>query len=198
MPTHTNLAKIKPAIWIGMICILFITTALLQCAQAEKKLDCGCQRLDKAYGSLYILFERTGLAIEDKKTEPAIWLRLRNNTTCPVTLRTTGYRYLFDGKIRWDVLEGEEIGVYFEFQKGETREIYEYRDNFALVRLQPGISVIFKVPARYFKVKRFICVPVEYEWEVGGTRHEVLFRTDMLPRGWEKIISPTTSKSSKD
>jgi hypothetical protein len=162
---------------------------VLQCAQVEKKVDCGCQRLDKAYGSFYILFERAGLATEDKKTEPAVWLRLRNNTTCPITLRTTGYPYYFNGIYRFDVLDGQEIGVYFEFQKGERRELHEYRDNFALVRLQPGISIIFKVSAKYFKAKRFVCVPIEYEWEIGDIRHEVLFPTDRLPWDWEKPLS---------
>jgi len=181
--------KFRTTPQIIVIGVFALVTAIGLSAQNEKTSACCCQRLDNTLNSIYILFERAGFSTENNKTEPFVWLRLRNNTTCVFSLLTEGFPYYFDGKYRSNALDGEEIAVYFEFQKDKTREYYKYRDSFAIVKIPPGISVIFKVPAKYFKVKRLVCVPIEYEWEIGDIRHEVSFHTDMLPRDWEKALS---------
>lgn len=190
MFTKSRLINIKPAVWVGIICMILVVAPRLQCADVKNREDCGCHRLNNKYDSIYIEFVRAGLSSQESKTELFIWLRLRNNTSCPVALLVTGYHYrLIDGKPTINVLDGEEIQVHFEFQTGNIREYYERRDNFGDVRLLPNYSTVFRVPSSYFKKKRFICVPIRYDWEVGDIWHEVRFKTTALPRGWEKTTS---------
>lgn len=67
---HLKLKIIKRKIAIIILCILMPLGIGLKCAGEEVKADCGCQRLDKTYGSLYILFERTGISTEGGKKNP--------------------------------------------------------------------------------------------------------------------------------
>jgi len=181
--------KFRTTPQIIVIGFFALVTAIGHGAQNEKKPASCCQRIDNTHNSIYILFERAGFSTENKINEPFVWLRLRNNTTCSFSLLAEGFPYFFDGKYRCNAIDGEEIAIYYEFQKDKTREYYKYRDSFAVVKISAGISVIFKVPAKFFKDKRLVCVPIEYEWEIGDIRHEVLFHTDMLPRDWEKAFS---------
>jgi len=186
----------------SMILFVLLTAGIPLGAQTGILRDCGCQILDKAYDALYIRFERTSLSTEKGKPERLIWLRLRNNTSCSVYLDMIGLYYrLVDGKAVNDALDGQELQLHYIIESESGREANYRTDQFGRVTLFSGCSIIFSVANRHFKKKNIIAVPFQYTWESSGVvpnpRCEVLYRTDSLPSGWDKIEKSPSAKPDK-
>lgn len=204
MPIAMRVIRFKTIFWVSIASCFLALAPTLTFSLQDQTATFGCKKLDKTYDSLYILFERTGISTEEGSKERYIWLRLRNNTSCTVLLDIIGSYYrLVDGKATNQVLDGEEIRINYNLETESGRKNHYKTHNFGVVWLLPGRSVVFDLPSKYLEKGYRVVVPFGFDWDGSwglsrNPRFEVLFNTSELPQGWEKIISPTILKSSKD
>jgi hypothetical protein len=194
MPVTMPVNRFKKTFRICIVCYSLLFTSIMTFSQQEKVPIWDCQRLDITRNSLYIQFERSGLSTEGDKKEHLTWLRFRNNISCTVYLEIIGLYYrLVDGKATNQILDGEELHVNFLLETITGRKAHYKTNNFGVVCLLPGRSVVFDLPSKYLEKGYRIIVPFGFNWNGswgmnGNPRYEVFFDTVALPRGWEKNI----------
>jgi hypothetical protein len=151
----------------------------------------GCERIDLSRPAQFITFERSGLGKPVYVGESAerVWLRLSNNTTCPIQVYGGRARRLADGSFSWDPANGEETpleyDIYDALRRGEPRQ-WAGGNTHTQATIAPGFSVVFQVPTSHFKNGSGVAVPFVYAWEDGAIRrfdlrHYVYLLPEALP-----------------
>src|SRR5262245_15571442 len=78
-----------------------------------------CSLLDEQYSAQYLQYDRHGRAARTyaDESDERVWLRLRNNTTCPIRI-AAGFRFairrLPDSSTTIDPVDGQEVGMEVE------------------------------------------------------------------------------------
>ncbi|HEX5704121.1 MAG TPA: hypothetical protein VFX97_13040 [Pyrinomonadaceae bacterium] len=176
--------------------VLFvIPTAAKNFAQPRPANTPGCTLIESSRPPHYIAYEGT-------KPSAEISLRLRNNTTCEIVIETDDsipaqLRRFPNGDVRIEPVIGSADGVRVALhylvedrqrQKAPQRG-YGWGDSVFSYQVQPGHSVIFRIPRAQLKRGLDIVVPFKYAWETssaigmgaGGVVHRVYFLFDDFP-----------------
>ena len=141
---------------------------------ARSQLNSECSRLDPSQPLHYLTYE--GASFGD------IRLRLRNNSSCPITLQTDLHEPFN--------LRGETwiAPRYFLHRKGQTlREVHEgWGHVVSTTQIKGGDSVLFRIPIIQLKKGWGIAVPFSYGWEnhvitTDANQHLVFFSSDEVP-----------------
>ena len=145
---------------------VFVLVLGLLAAEAGKE---PCRTLGDGVGSQTIVYVRHGKSrrFYRSESEERVWLRLRNNTTCPITIPATmpfKIRKLPDGTPTLDPVDGLEVylGVFVTFPTLGGRRLYHGPSGEG--RLPAGQSVVFSVAANLLK-RGPIAINFRYEWE---------------------------------
>lgn len=151
-----------------------------------------CHRLDTNRSAQYISFVRWGpdpIPYGKKHTSSA-WLRIHNNTSCPILL--------IDGESHDPV--GDDPT--YRFKNGSVAQVYyesydslrfpygapepTYGDVVMQSALGPGDAVEFRVPISHFAAGRGLAVPFAYLWDNGISdyfaRHHIYMVPEDLPK----------------
>jgi hypothetical protein len=154
----------------------------------------GCSRIDETERFHYLTLVRVasgrvpiyqnGPAVEESRPfsedgksssakgrkEQLVWLRLVNNSSCPVVVPTaSAYRSnTAEGKETYDLNDKAEVAVLYELfpraARQETRQIESSHRTTSV--LPPGRSVYFSVPLRYF-IREHFDVRVSFDYPSG-------------------------------
>jgi hypothetical protein len=139
----------------------------------------------------------------EKVSGTDVILRLRNNSTCEITLQTD------PGPLTWVIFgpKGAKIEVVTEPVDGLWVPVHYYfarankgvefgpgwGDSVSVYNVPAGQSLLFSVPLKYFKKHLDIAVPFNYVWERtgpniwrSGVSHRVYFLNEDLPSGVSK------------
>lgn len=183
-------------------------------AQLDSKKG-GCAYLKRDRPSIYISFDRHGTTVEKGKNLRTTFLRLHNNSTCSITVKTTDTSYDetlnkkevsrrpngdtvtrfipnppkdFELEIFYDIKESED-------KKWKPANYWEGRDLVYTYPIPSGYSAAFSVDNEFFQKELPISVPFEYCWEDNfelrtwkTISHRVYYEYD-LPTGFYKDAS---------
>jgi hypothetical protein len=155
----------------------------------------GCLPIDANKKSIRISYESVGPDSSDPaaKPRPKVWLRLHNNLTCGIRVKTITVTEvtLSDGKVTTEVLQdGARIVVLYQLQDEKRKKVPKAAPEFygvhviSLPILPPGRSITFGVPLEHFKKRLDVIVPFVYTWEGFDSEslvHQVKFLNEMLP-----------------
>ena len=187
------LLNISPAIFS---LVLLFGVAGTNLAQDQSSNERGCALIDKKNPPQFILYEG--------KSDLKVRLRLRNNTNCAIVVETddkypTQIKKLPSGGVRiesvLDSQDGLRLRLHYLIQNRQRREppkpAYGWGDSVFVYEIPAGQSIVFDVPANYFKRRFDIAVPFDYAWEgsksigmgTGGVVHRVYFLFEDLPSG---------------
>lgn len=147
----------------------------------------GCRKLDSG-AAQYITFVRSGLdpAASEKRAVLYAWLRLSNNTTCSIGLigeNPRPLRQLEDGAERFIYYEMYD-SARFPYGAPEPK----MGDSANVILLDPGHSVVFKVPIAIFKAGRGLAVPFRYSWDNSITSFSLRQYVYLVPEELPKEI----------
>jgi len=171
----------------------------------------GCQKMDRDRASLFISYEMLATTSGPQAQSKTVVLRLRNNTDCVVWLvaidnkpsgaqivESGGHRRIeFTDQLR-DGIMVDNLKYYVVPQGPQTQRrarkliaIDEVHIQFAV---QPGRSVLFKVPLEEFNNPITIEVPFFYEWDVVDfpklRYHRVYIANTDLPSYVREMTAP--------
>jgi len=122
-----------------------------------------------------------------QRVEQIVWLRLVNNSTCPILIPTaTAYESkLANGNVTTELQDHDEVALSYELSSRTIRQRSKYMNSPYQRQsvLQPGRSVYFGVPLRYFLKEHYdVRLPFDY---VSGKRDEhyepFYFSSNWLP-----------------
>jgi len=195
--------------------IIFVFLITNLCFAQDNSSTNNCSLIDNSRDSLLIEFERLEEKQNDEgKKEKNIILRLRNNSTCPIIIKSSDddyflsplpskptYKDLLNRTFRTQLTDGEfipELEFYTRYEF--TDELVITSDNsddtLVVLTLEGGKSVLFAVPFENFKKKLPVIVSFNFDWETkrgksyygGGTHHLVWFSYGKLPEEiWKEI-----------
>jgi hypothetical protein len=179
-----------------------------------------CSLIDKTRDALFIEFERTDekLTRGERKDEPHVILRLKNNSTCPIEVISNDVEYflaalpakptfqqVMNRETRTNIIEGElvpDLNFFIRINVSGNwfaEELNESSDTITTPILKGGNSLLFAVPIKNFKKGLIVLVPFKFEWETeldksnvkfgGGTYHFIWFRYSKLPQELLKKIA---------
>jgi hypothetical protein len=135
----------------------------------------GCEVINKSSTAMSLTFVRSGIGkpLYARESRSRVWLRLTNNTTCPIRVIGGHVHRLPEGGFTMDPNDGEEtlVGydVYDSLRRGEPEQ-WGGGDSYSVATIRAGTSVVFDVPTSHFMVGRGIAVPFAFEWEDGNIR----------------------------
>lgn len=150
-----------------------------------------CSLIDDAQGSVFITYEQTAkVKNENGKFEDGVILRLQNNTNCSIVIETGSaekfYKPLPENptvmqrvkrEIDYDLPDNvlvPEVQYLYNAPKTHYQNKSVGGDMFFGFRVLGSRSILFEVPLKYFNLKYFhkIVVQFKYDWELktkGGT-----------------------------
>lgn len=175
--------------------LLLLATPNLAQTPSVDDVGLGCRPLDDNKRSIYISYDSVGSDISDstKQMKPKVWLRLHNNLTCGIRIPTLTLieTNLTTGKTTTEFLQdGARITVVYYVQNYKQKKTPEAAPEFYGLEithwpiLPPGKSIVFSVPAEYFKKGLNVVVIFVYIWEGFNSQslvHQVYFLNEMLP-----------------
>ena len=139
----------------------------------------GCERIQLSRPAQYITFERSGIGkpVYNGESKDRVWLRLHNNTTCPIRILGGHIHFRSDKSADMNPDNGEESTV--EYHLYDSRRSTEPRqwaggDTHNVATLRPGFSVIFDVPGSHFRQGQGVAVPFAYSWDDNSLGHFAL------------------------
>ncbi len=192
----------------SIVCLLLVSGTPALKAEESSTTTCNCSVIDRMYQAQYMELERISTSIPDGETKPDVWLRLRNNSSCPILFCAYGLNArIVQGRLVDHLVDGEEACIHYYNQAVEQAEWvqrYESRpsvrtDHYWVVRLLPGDSALFSVPGSNFKEGYLVAVPFAYEWEGSSSidlrspQHWVVYGADQLPRDAREKLSIRTA-----
>lgn len=139
--------------------------------------NAGCLRIDDQKPSVYLSRDADWSDIQMAR------MILHNNSTCAITLETTGKQLVMKpgGKLFQLSAEVAEDGALVTLRYKTNSEkapwafmiYWPYGDSLATLKLNGGHSVKFVVPSEYLRAKRQIAVPFYYEWDIALPRQGI-------------------------
>jgi len=157
----------------------------------------GCGRIDDTKPFHFLAFERIKEGIaptygddsEQSKREELTWLRLNNNSTCPITIPT------INSTANRELKDGSEVPVIYKL----TTSCIRVRDRVITKRepelliLAPGKSILFAVPLRFPTREPFnaVRVPLKFETQPTESYYEFYFFRSELPEKLRKEVDCT-------
>lgn len=200
---------------MGMVTRLFVLIlGLTQFVSTQTTPASGCNYLEDDKPSVYVSYVRQqAVKSENGKTEQKVFLRLHNNSTCKIWVGTpdntrdpTLFKYETRTKSNGEKLtalwqsppsKDFNLDILYDIQESRNKKwksatYWDGRDLVSKYAIPSGYSAAFPVDERFFRKRKAISVPFEYEWEnsdnlrtMGTISHRVKY-TYELPKGYFK------------